>query len=407
MASVRSLPDWSSGLPRELLEIIAKKLPSGEDAASFRSVCSPWRAALPFARFAPLLLLPLLFDPTSPPEAATFYSLVEEKTVVLPLPELHGKVVVGASCGWLALVDDATAVSLLNPFTGSGVALPPADQRVAASSSRSLEMAGDGDDGGGRWVVRCSSGDVSPVTLDKMREVFFSEIVLSTTPGGGGGCVAMAVLADSSEVAFCRVGHTAWTLIETNVECCVSTVVHCHGSFLAIGCLGEVSTINIAGDRATPSPARSVSSSLPEAAEMCHRSYLEVNGQLHLVGVPIRAFHGEWPFGHHAVVYKCDLTAGETPVWSMVTDAGDMAMFMSKNFNSGFGGVGVSKIKRNFIYLSEPMYGDQGDGTDHSLELVDIATGTSENIGYPTIHGSEVTNVEIAKDLSEEKQLLI
>uniref|UniRef100_A0A0E0I8L2 KIB1-4 beta-propeller domain-containing protein n=1 Tax=Oryza nivara TaxID=4536 RepID=A0A0E0I8L2_ORYNI len=387
MACVRSPLDWSSGLPRELREIIAKKLPSGHDAASFRSVCWPWRAALPFARFAPLLMLP--FDPTptspSPPEEKTvsFYSLVEEKTVSLPLPELHGKVVVGASRGWLALVDEAAAVSLLNPFTGSRVALPPADQRVAAASSRSVEMVGVGNDGGGRWVLRCSSGDVSSVTLDKMREVFFSEIVLSTTPGGD-GCAAMAVLADSSEVAFCRVGDTGWTLIETNVECCVSAIVHCHGSFLAIGCLGEVSIINIAGDNdATPSPARPVSS-LPEPAQMCHRSYLEVNGELHLVGIAIRAFHGEWPFGHHAVVYKCDLAAGETPVWSMVTDAGDMAMFMSKNFNSGFGGASVSKIKSNCIYLSEPTY-----GSDHSPELVDISTGMSEKIACPTMKGSE------------------
>ncbi|XP_006653163.1 uncharacterized protein LOC102717520 [Oryza brachyantha] len=389
---MRSLPDWSSGLPTELLEIIAKKLPSGHDAAAFRAVCSPWRAVLPFARFAPVLMLP--YDPDAPSPAgaaATFYSLEEERTFELPLgPALHGKVVCGSSCGWLALADEAASVTLLNPFTGSRVALPPADEHVAEASSKSVTRA----DGGG-WLLRHSSGDDSPVTLDMMEEVFFRSIVLSAAPNnlhGGGGFVAMAVLADSAEVAFCRVGDNAWTLIETNVECCVSTIVHCQDRFIVIGCLGEISTIstNIAGEDAAIPPTVRPVSSLPEAGEMCHRSYLRLNGQLHLVGVAMKVFLGEWPFHQHAVVYKCDLT-GETPVWTMVTDAGDTAIFVSKYFNTGFGGPSVFKIRRNRIYLSEPMYsGQEEDSRDHSMELVDIAAGTSEKIAYPTMKGPEI-----------------
>ncbi|KAF0907106.1 hypothetical protein E2562_014706 [Oryza meyeriana var. granulata] len=336
----------------------------------------------------------LPFDPHSPERTTTkaaFYSLEEEKTFALPLPELHGKVVCGLSFGWLALMDEAAAVTLLNPFTGNRVALPPADKSIAEASSKSVAVT-DGD-GGRRWVLQHSSGDASPVTLDKMRDVFFRGIVFSTAPNNfGDGCVAMAVLADSSEVAFCRAGDKApWTLIETNVECCVSSVVHCQDRFVAIGCLGEISIIsrNIAVDDAQPRPARPVSS-LPEPAEMCHRSYLQVNGQLHLVGVAMQAFHGEWPFGRHAVVYKCDLTGETTPVWSMVTEASDFALFVSKDFNMGFGGASVSKIKRNCIYLSEPMYSDHGEDSDHSPEIVDIATGTSDEISYPiTMEGSE------------------
>ena len=90
------MPDWSSGLPSELLEIIGKRLASGTDAASFRSVCLPWRDAVPFAALAPLLLLP--FGPDS--ERVTLYGVDEEKAFSLPFPPgARGKVPCGASCG--------------------------------------------------------------------------------------------------------------------------------------------------------------------------------------------------------------------------------------------------------------------------------------------------------------------
>ncbi|XP_025801662.1 F-box protein SKIP23-like [Panicum hallii] len=133
-AAARSMPDWSSGLPSELLEVIGKRLASGTDAASFRSVCSPWRDAVPFQAFAPLLLLP--FGPDS--ERVALYSVDEERTFSLPC---------GASCGWLALMDGSAAVTLLNPFTGARVELPPADEDVAAASSMNVSKKD------GRWVL--------------------------------------------------------------------------------------------------------------------------------------------------------------------------------------------------------------------------------------------------------------
>ena len=71
------LPDWRSDLPEDLLESIGQRLASGHDAASFRSACSPWRAAVPFATFGPLLLLP--FDPDS--DRVDFYYVPEKKVL--------------------------------------------------------------------------------------------------------------------------------------------------------------------------------------------------------------------------------------------------------------------------------------------------------------------------------------
>ena len=108
------LPDWRSGLPEDLLESIGQRLASGHDAASFRSACSPWRATVPFATFGPLLLLP--FDPDS--NRVRFYC-VPGKDLSKTLPDVRGKVACGSSCGWLAFMDEAASVTLLNPFAGA------------------------------------------------------------------------------------------------------------------------------------------------------------------------------------------------------------------------------------------------------------------------------------------------
>ncbi|CAL4950023.1 unnamed protein product [Urochloa decumbens] len=358
------LPDWSS-LPKELLECIGKRLASGHDAASFRSTCSPWRAAVPFAALEPLLLLP--FDPVS--DTVTFYRVSEEKAFSLTLPDARGKVPCGTSCGWLALMDEAAAVTLLNPFTGARVELPPADERVpaAASPERVSKVHG-------RWMLR--SGDA--VKLEHLRGVFFQEIMLSAPPdddAGGGECVAMAVLASSTEVAFCRVGvDGAWALLDTKLEFSVASVVHCQGKFLAIDVVGEISIFSSnstgANPTATPLP------SLSPPGGLCHRSYLESDGELHLVGAMVSTFHETRQFTYSSMLYKCNLL-DRVPEWSRVKDVGDLTLFVSKCFSESFSGTSVSKYKKNSIYFSEPLYGDPYD-LAHRLEIIDIAAGTSK-----------------------------
>ncbi|XP_066323425.1 uncharacterized protein [Miscanthus floridulus] len=216
-----------SGLPEDLLESIGQILASGHDAASFRSACSPWRAAVPFATFGPLLLLP--FDPDS--DRVAFYC-IPEKVLSKTLPDVHGKVACGSSCGWLALMDEAVSVMLLNPFAGARaprVELPPAGEHVeAVSSSKHVSRVY------GLWVLHPTNdyGDVDAVgraiKLEDMRDVFFREIVLSTPPDAADReCVAMAMLGCSTEAVFCRVGvDSAWTLLDTKLEFSVGSIVH-------------------------------------------------------------------------------------------------------------------------------------------------------------------------------------
>ena len=223
------LPDRRSGLPEDLLESIGQSLALGHDAASFRSACSPWRAAVPFATFGLLLLLP--FDPNS--DRVGFYCVPEKEVLSKTLPDVRGKVACGSSCGWLALMDEAASVTLLNPFAGARaprVELPPAGEHVAAASSSERVSRVHG-----RWVLYPTNGygdaDAAgrAIKLEDMRDVFFREIVLSAPPAAAGReCVAMAMLGCSTEVAFCQVGvDSTWTLLDTKLEFSVGSIVHC------------------------------------------------------------------------------------------------------------------------------------------------------------------------------------
>ncbi|XP_066392573.1 uncharacterized protein [Miscanthus floridulus] len=223
------LPDCRSDLPEDLLESIGQRLASGHDVTSFQSACSPWRAAVPFATFGPLLLLP--FDSDS--DRVDFYCIPEKKVLSKTLPDVRGKVACVSSYGWLALMDEAASVTLLNPFVDVRalcVELLPVGEYVdaMASSERVSRVHG-------RWVLYPTNGygdaDAAgrAIKLEDMRDVFFREIMLSASfDAAGRECVAMAMLGCSTEVVFCRIGvDSAWTLLNTKLEFSVGSIVHC------------------------------------------------------------------------------------------------------------------------------------------------------------------------------------
>ena len=99
-----------------------------------------------------------------------------------------------------------------------------------------------------------------------------------------------SLLGCSMEVVFCRVGvDSVWTLLNTKLEFFVGSIVHFQDKFLAIDCTGEISVCSSNAVDATPTATLLPSLSPP--AGLCHRSYLESNGELHIVGAMVSTFH--------------------------------------------------------------------------------------------------------------------
>ena len=80
-----------------------------------------------------------------------------------------------------------------------------------------------------------------------------------------------------------------WTLLDTKLEFFVGSIVHCQNKFLATDCTGEISVCSSNAVGATPTAT--LLPSLSPAMGLCHRSYLESNGKLHIVGAMVSTFH--------------------------------------------------------------------------------------------------------------------
>jgi hypothetical protein len=135
--------------------------------------------------------------------AVSFYRPTDGETIQRNLPALRGKVVCGSSRGWLALVDEAASVTLLNPFTGATADLPPANNRLGAACFTRVSIDSDNR----RCILHYKDEPQMErvLRLNKMRDELFREIVLSSQPNSG-DCVVVALLARSLSVAVCRVG---------------------------------------------------------------------------------------------------------------------------------------------------------------------------------------------------------
>ncbi|XP_062203818.1 uncharacterized protein LOC133906041 [Phragmites australis] len=306
---------------------------------------------MPFVIFAPLLLLP--FGPDS--DNVTFYNVLEKKVFSLPLLDVCRKVLCGSSCGWLTLMDEFASVMLLNPFTIACIELPLVDEHVVMASSLVHVSRVDS-----RWLLHPNSHGIadtaSAIMLDLMRQVFFNKIVLSRSPDSNDRmCVAMAMLARSTEVAFYQVGvNSVWKLFDTCLECFVVFVVHYKDMFLAIDSTREIFICSSIAASATliakPMPSLS-----PPTLKVSHKTRR---------------------FIYRILIYKCNLL-DPRPKWRRVNDVSDWTLFVSEHFIDSFSGTSIFKYKRNKIYFSEPLYGDEYD-LSYRLETIDIATDTSK-----------------------------
>ena len=78
-------------------------------------------------------------------------------------------------------------------------------------------------------------------------------------------------------------------LLDTKLEFSVGSIVHYQDKFLAIDCTKEISIYSSNATDATPTVT--LLSSLSPPAGLCHYSYLESNGELHIVGAMVSTFH--------------------------------------------------------------------------------------------------------------------
>ena len=66
----------------------------------------------------------MLSDSTRDPDIRRFFSRPDQKMYKLHLPEIHGRLCIGSSEGWLITVYELSELHALNPLIEASLALP-------------------------------------------------------------------------------------------------------------------------------------------------------------------------------------------------------------------------------------------------------------------------------------------
>lgn len=356
-------PNWSSGLPDELLEDISKKLLSPIDRTTFRSICETWRSSVQALRFSPLLMFPL--DPIK--DTLIFYSLSDKSKITLHLPETHNKVICGSSHGCLALMDETGGVSLLNPFTKFQIDLPPANEEIASASFNIVTKLN------GRWMIKYDFDSVLyPLTNSELTEVFFEEIIFLSPPKyDGDDFVTVGILGSSTQIAFCKKEDSKWTLFETMLSCTIISIACYNDKIFVMDFIGDMSMCDI-GNHKTATLLPNMNAP-PET----HRWKLVASEEgLFLVALVFdpNVVEDMLVLEYHTVVYRADFSI-EEPSWCKVESIGnELTLFVSKSSNSNLLGRNISGCEGESIYFSGLLYNNNGEAANevHSIEVVHL-----------------------------------
>ncbi|KAF9600455.1 hypothetical protein IFM89_009370 [Coptis chinensis] len=232
-----------SQLPPELLLSIASKLKIYKDYIRFRSTCVNFHSNLPSrprhlpCQF-PWLLLPL---GQNRGRIRTSFSLSDNKFYRLELPETRQRRCCGSSNGWLVLLDQTPSIYLLNILTKEQFQLP-----VISTFPNVLDY--DVYKLGKEYIIeRRPGGGRYTRNLKDMRNLFIRKIVLSTSPLNE-KCIAVAILNESDELAFCKEESDSWSMID-DARLYSEDVVYHNGMFYAVSKKGGVAVFDLGGNK--------------------------------------------------------------------------------------------------------------------------------------------------------------
>jgi hypothetical protein len=236
--------DWTQ-LPRDILESISKNLTVYTDYLGFRAVCHTWRISVPkiphhLPPQLPWLMLPLS-QSLSHQTHRSFFDLSLLKIHLLKLPEAsHRKRRCGSSNGWLVILDETPTILLLNPLTRAKLNLPPLSTFPNVVTFNYSKI-------GREYALRDSFGNNYSRNLTEMRDSFIKKLVLSSSPTRDNDFIALAILNQTGDLAFCKNGDQAWTFIH-EARFFSEDVIYYKNQFYAVDKHGKIAVCEVRGE---------------------------------------------------------------------------------------------------------------------------------------------------------------
>lgn len=377
--------DWTE-LPPELIESIAKKLTVYVDYIYFRSICKTWRSSLPKIPFhlAPQLPWLMLTHSRFSQSHSSFFDLSSNKVHTIYLPEAsNGRRRCGSSFGWLVFLDETPSILLLNPLTRSRLQLPSLSTFPNVVSFNYSEI-------GREYSLRSSFGDLFYTrNLRQMRDFFIKKVVFSSSPLNAHGFIALAILNQTGDLAFCRSGDQSWNFIDV-VRSFSEDAVYFNGVFYAVNKFGAVAVCDVRGSVSSVSIVETGRDVDAGGADM---QYLVQSGDdLLLVSRYLDIDHDYGEDSSNAiyktVAFDVFRMNWDEPRWERVSNLGDRALFIGKSSSLSIAASDFPGCEGNAIYFTDDysefdnMFGEHDSGI---FRLHDATVEWKWN-SYCTVH---------------------
>ncbi|XP_059629183.1 putative F-box protein At5g55150 isoform X2 [Cornus florida] len=251
--------DWA-WLPKHLLDTILDKLVSLSNYVHFGAVCREWQSVVMEKKCC--TQVPFLMVPTedNSEERRSLYSITHNKLYDFQLRVPYKKRLSGSSHGWLFTVEESFALTLINPFSGAMVELPPIMDR---SIFEPQEIEYDSED------------DFEYVYTPVEVEFEVMKATLSADPASSpNNYIVSAIYDDQRRLAFILPGDKAWTYIDQKFTL-IHDVIYYRGQILAVDYWSGIIMVDL--------NRRAGESKVPQVEVIAPRTYLGSERRMYLV----------------------------------------------------------------------------------------------------------------------------
>ena len=212
-----------------------------------------------------------------------------------------------------------------------------------------------------------------------MRDSFIKKTILSSSPSNGSDFVALVILNQTGDLAFCRKSDDSWTCLE-GAQSYSEDVIYRRGLFYAVNKFGSIAVCDVSGS----SPRVSIIE-MPEqfGGDL---QYLAESGEELLLVTRYLDLTYDVELDQTNMIYRttrfqvCRLD-WKSPNWEVVRSLDDRALFLGGNLSLSLSSVDFPGCKGNCIYYTDDYSEDNYDdshGGEQDLGVFNLEDGSIE-----------------------------
>lgn len=237
---------------------------------------------------------------------------------------------------------------------------------------------------GREYTLSSSLGDRYNLNLRQMRDTFIKKVVLSSSPSKDSDFIAVAILNQTGDLAYCRNGGQRWTIIE-GAQSYSEDVIYKKGLFYAVDKGGSMAVCDVGGEVPRVSVIQ-----MPRQFGGDMQYLVSSEDELLLVTRYLGLEFDFEPYQPHLIyrtlrfeVFRVNWSG---PQWESVRSLGDKVLFIGGNSSLALSASDFPGCIRDCIYYTDDYSETNYDDVygEHDLGIFKLWDGSIEPLPcYP------------------------